>query len=118
MYGLLIGAGRNIYRGAFISSGKIDPGFAGRLRIGYHNGSDKTIILKRGDKLAYCIFIGTECGLEHVPLPKTLSQPAIGIMSKRERFLRWFTQNAYQILAIMLSTISIIMSVILAVYVK
>lgn len=118
MYGLLFGAGSNIYRGAFISSGKIDPGFSGKLRIGYHNGSDKTTILKRGDKLAYCIFIGTECGLEHTPLPNGLSQPAMGTMSRRERFRRWFTQNAYQILAIMLSTISIIVSVVLAVVVK
>jgi len=114
MYGLLFGAGSNIYRGAFISSGKIDPGFSGKLRIGYHNGSDKTTILKRGDKLAYCIFIGTECGLEHVPLPGALSQPAVGVMSKRERFQRWFTQNAYQILAITLSTISIIVSVVVS----
>lgn len=118
MYGLLFGAGSNIYKGAFISSGKIDPGFSGKLRIGYHNGSDKTTILKRGDKLAYCIFIGTECGLEHTPLLKALSQPAMETMSKRERFQRWFTQNAYQILAIMLSTISIIVSVVLAIVVR
>lgn len=118
MYGLLFGAGSNIYRGAFISSGKIDPGFSGKLRIGYHNGSDKTTVLKRGDKLAYCIFIGTESGLEHTPLANVLSQPAVGIMSKRERFQRWFLQNTYQILAIVLSTISIIVSVVLAVYVK
>lgn len=117
MYGLLFGAGSNIYRGAFISSGKIDPGFFGKLRIGYHNGSDKTIVLKKGDKLAYCIFIGTECGLEHTPISNALTQLAIGTMSRRERFQRWFTQNAYQILAVMLSTISIIVSVVLAVFV-
>ena len=118
MYGLLFGAGSNIYKGAFISSGKIDPGFSGKLRIGYHNGSDKTVILKTGDKLAYCIFIETECGLEHTPLIGILSQPAIGIMSRKERFKRWFTQNAYQIIAVVLSLISIIVSTILAIFVK
>lgn len=118
MYGLLFGAGSNIYKGAFISSGKIDPGFSGKLRIGYHNGSDKTTILKRGDKLAYCIFIGTECGLEHTPLTNALSQPAMGTMSKRERFQRWFTQNVFHILPILLSTVSIIVSIILATVVK
>lgn len=118
MYGLLFGAGSNIYKGTFISSGKIDPGFSGKLRIGYHNGSDKTVILKPGDKLAYCIFIGTECGLEHTPLPGILSQPAVGVMSLRERFKKWFTQNAYQILAVMLSTISIIVSIVLALFAK
>lgn len=118
MYGLLFGAGSNIYRGTFISSGKIDPGFSGKLRIGYHNGSDKTVILKTGDKLAYCIFIGTECGLEHTPLSGIISQPAVGVMSLRERFKRWFVQNAYQILAVMLSTISIIVSIVLALFVK
>ena len=115
VYGLLFGAGSNIYRGAFISSGKIDPGFFGKLRIGYHNGSDKTITLKRGDKLAYSIFIGTESGLEHSPIPRTLGQPAIKVMSRRERFKRWLTQNAYQILALVLSTISIIATIIIAI---
>lgn len=114
VYGLLFGAGSNIYRGAFISSGKIDPGFSGKLRIGYHNGSSKTVTIKRNDKLAYCIFIGTECGLEHTPLPMASGQPVIKAMSRRERFLRWFTQNAYQILAILLSTISIIVSIVIA----
>jgi len=118
MYGLLFGAGSNIYKGSFISNGKIDPGFSGKLRIGYHNGSNKTIILKTGDKLAYCIFIGTECGIEHIPLPNVLSQPAIGTLSKRERLQRWFVENAYQILTISLSTISIIVSIVLAVFAK
>lgn len=114
VYGLLFGAGSNIYRGAFISSGKIDPGFSGKLRVGYHNGSSKTVTIKRNDKLAYCIFIGTECGLENTPLPMPSAQPVIKAMSRRERFLRWFTQNAYQILAILLSTISIIVSIVIA----
>lgn len=118
MYGLLFGAGSNIYKGAFISSGKIDPGFSGKLRIGYHNGSEKTVVLKRGDKLAYCIFVGTECGLEHTPIPHALRQPTVGTMSRRERLKRWFCQNAYQIMAIFLSTVSIIVSVVLAIFVK
>lgn len=114
MYGLLFGAGSNIYKGTFISSGKIDPGFAGKLRIGYHNGSDKTVILKTGDKLAYCIFIGTESGLDHTPISGFLSQPAVGVMSLRERLKKWFSQNAYQIIAVVLSIISIIVSIVLA----
>lgn len=118
MYGLLFGTGSNIYKGAFISSGKIDPGFSGKLRIGFHNGSDKTTVLKPGDKLAYCIFIGTECGLMHTPLPSILNQPAVGVMSLRERLKKWFIQNAYQILAVTLSIISIVVSVVLAVFVK
>lgn len=61
VYGLLYGNGTNIYRGAFISCGKIDPLFAGKLRIGIYNGGAKKIVLKPGDKLAYAIFFQTEC---------------------------------------------------------
>ncbi len=93
MYGLLFGAGRNIYRGTFISSGKIDPGFYGRLRIGFHNGSNKPVILKPGDKLAYSVFVNTECDLETSRLPHALSQPVVVTLNKREYVKRWFSQN-------------------------
>ncbi len=111
VYGLLFGAGSNIYRGAFISSGKIDPGFSGKLRIGYHNGSDRAVILKPGDKLAYCLFIDAECDSE-LHVKSGGNQPARGIMTKGERVKKWFMQNAYQLLALAISIVSAAVSVI------
>lgn len=114
MYGLLFGAGSNIYRGTFISSGKIDPGFYGRLRIGFHNGSNKPVVLKRGDKLAYGIFVSTECDLERLRFPHALSQPAVSVLSRKERFKRWFVQNVYQLLTISISIASLVVAICVA----
>lgn len=111
IYGLLFGAGSNIYRGAFISSGKIDPGYAGKLRIGFFNGSNRTVILNSGDKLAYGIFIGTECDTNNIPFLGTGSPPAASIMGIKERIWRWFARNAYQVLAIVFAVISIIIAI-------
>lgn len=112
MYGLLFGAGSNIYRGTFISSGKIDPGFMGKLRVGFHNGSGRTVRLRRGDKLAYGIFVGAECDLEHFSFPTASMQPPVKIMTGWERFRRWWGQNIYQILTLLVAVISMIVSVV------
>lgn len=112
MYGLLFGAGSNIYRGTFISSGKIDPGFAGKLRVGFHNGSSRTVVLKRGDKLAYGIFVGAECDLEHSSFPTVSAQPPVVIMGLREKIWRWFVQNIYQILALLIAAVSMIVAIV------
>lgn len=112
MYGLLFGAGCNIYRGTFISSGKIDPGFTGRLKIGFHNGSSKTVILKRGDKLAYGVFVASESDLRFASLQKNLSPPGISVMGRWERFKRWFVRNCYQIVSVVAAMISAIAAVI------
>lgn len=47
-FGLITGKGNYIFQGCFISSGKIDPGFDGFLKIGFYNGSNKKILLKKG----------------------------------------------------------------------
>ena len=101
MYGLLFGAGSNIYKGTFISSVKIDPGFCGHLRIGIHNGSTKTIVLKPGDKLAYGIFVDTECDIEHTFLPHALTQPPISVLTIKERALRFFSQNISTVISVL-----------------
>ena len=110
-YGLLFGAGSNIYRGAFISGGKIDPGFQGKLKIGFHNGSDNTIVLKQGDKLAYCIFVIAENSLINKPFSHALTPPIV-VMTLREKLTRWLMRNSYELFAIIIAAASLITSII------
>ena len=59
-FGLITGKGNYIFQGCFISSGKIDPGFDGFLKIGFYNGSNKQILLKKGIGFASVFFINTD----------------------------------------------------------
>ena len=59
-FGLITGKGNYIFQGCFISSGKIDPGFDGFLKIGFYNGSNKKILLKKGIGFASVFFINTD----------------------------------------------------------
>jgi deoxycytidine triphosphate deaminase len=64
MFGLVTGVGRNIQRGLFVSTGKIDPGFSSRLKIGILNTNKKKQILKKGDLLCSCFFIQLESSID------------------------------------------------------
>lgn len=65
IFGLVTGKGNYIFQGCFISTGKIDPGFDGYLKIGFYNGSNKKILLKRGNAFASVFFINTEFTMSH-----------------------------------------------------
>lgn len=108
VYGILFGAGRNIYRGAFVSNGKIDPGFHGNLRIGYHNAGTETIVLKPGDKLAYAFFLTSESEIPST-VASLVSQEikAVPALSFKERFGRWLRNNIPNIF----SVVSIIIAI-------
>ena len=75
--GAVYGNGKNIYRGAFISCGKIDPLFTGKLRIRVYNGGAKKIVLKTGDKLAYAVFFQTESDILSDQLSRATEVPSI-----------------------------------------
>lgn len=93
MYGLLFGAGKNIYSGGFISCGKIDPGFSGNLRIGFHNGSSHSVILKPGDKIAYSLFLDMESEIHTRPLFTVSSSPAAVKLTRWGKFKLWVIDN-------------------------
>lgn len=109
IYGLLFGTGSNIYRGAFISSGKVDPGFSGKLKIGFHNGSDESILLHIGDKLAYCLFLNAESCLINMPFSTPVTPP-VQFLTKREKLKKWFFRNASQIITIAIALLSFLFS--------
>lgn len=110
MYGLLFGAGKNIYSGGFISSGKIDPGFSGNLRIGFHNGSSHPVTLKPGDKIAYSLFLDMESEVHTRPLFTVSSSPAAVKLTRWERFKLWFFENLS--LANLLSLCALIVAIV------
>lgn len=72
--GMLSGKGSLIFQGLFVSQGKIDPGFTGKLKVGLLNGGKSKFILKTGDPLCSCIFFRLDTHID-APDPKYLSEP-------------------------------------------
>lgn len=60
MFGVVTGIGRHIYVGGMTFPGKIDPGFSGRLRVGFYNSSKTKKLIKPGDTLCACYFLQME----------------------------------------------------------
>lgn len=58
--GAIYGIGTNIYQGGFVSSGKIDQGYMGTLKIAFFNGSKTNFTFKKDDVLASAMFYNTE----------------------------------------------------------
>jgi len=67
VFGLVTGKGLKIFEGVFISTGKINPGYIGKLKIGIYNGSKKKIIFKKNMPLCTCVFFAMESNLQ-IPL--------------------------------------------------
>ena len=72
VFGVVSGKGSWIYHGIFISSGKIDPGFSGRLRIGLHNASAQPVILEKGELICSCYFVDLITHLNDFSTPQPL----------------------------------------------
>lgn len=113
MFGFVTGVGTNIFDSGFVSSGKIDSGFNGKLKIAYYNGNNKNIIFKEGDLIACCSFWTTEYCISaqlkdyHSNLVSKVAQ-----LSLVNRFSAWFKHNWYSCLAVILSIVSIIINII------
>ena len=110
MYGVIFGAGSNIYKGVFISNGKIDPGYNGKLKIGYHNASDSIITIKRNDKLAYAIFLTSETNLDSITKASGIQAPAISTQTTKEKIIIWLKRNVYQSATVAIALASLIVS--------
>lgn len=109
VFGIIFGTGKNIFKGGFISTGKINPGFHGVLKIGYYNGSDSVIIFNRNDLLACCSFFDIETTLES-PLEKYLTEPEPEFEPNTipQKIKLWLVDNWYAVVSIILSVIAII----------
>ena len=111
VYGLIFGAGSNIYKGILISGGKIDPGFNGKLRIGYYNAGNETINLKTGDKLGYAIFFNSESDLGIFSKRPGVQAPVLPALKWNKRLKRWLKRNCYQIITICIAIASLIVAI-------
>ncbi len=106
-FGIVTGKGRLIYQGAFVSSGKIDPGFRDRLLIGIFNGSREVLNLKRGDSLCGCAFVLTETHPTNLAEHRTVAprrrekRKALG-----ERFYDWWRSEWKVVVAWTIALIS------------
>ena len=60
VFGVVTGKGKYIFKGCFLSAGKIDPGFDGCLKIGFFNGGCSSIYLKPNESFATVYFINTD----------------------------------------------------------
>ncbi|ARK11904.1 hypothetical protein A6C57_17075 [Fibrella sp. ES10-3-2-2] len=94
IFGLVIGKGHQIFQGTFISSGKINPGFNGRLNIGLYNGSRKRIHIKSGQPLCSCVFFQMESNMSS-PLKNYDGTRQINntFMTRSQRFFYWYRAN-------------------------
>lgn len=60
VFGIVTGKGKYIFKGCFLSTGKIDPGFDGCLKIGFFNGGCSSINLKPNESFATVFFLNTD----------------------------------------------------------
>jgi deoxycytidine triphosphate deaminase len=110
VFGIITGKGRHIFSGIFLSTGKIDPGFDDRLKIGIYNGGPKAITLKPGDALCTCIFLQTESSLfNKTPNNSRMIQPTQVLLSNWKLLINWVDTNKGW-LSLALSTVALIIS--------
>lgn len=109
VFGIIFGTGKNIFKGGFISTGKINPGFHGVLKIGYYNGSDSVIVFEPEDLLACCSFFDIETTLD-TPLEKYLTEPEpeFAPNSFFQKSKIWLVDNWYSLLSLIVSILAII----------
>lgn len=96
LVGILSGKGSLIFRGLFVSQGKIDPGFKGPLRVGLLNAGRASYLLKSGDPLCSCLFFRLD---SHIEMPRAQQPEApapvasIGFLTKLKlQGFEWWTK--------------------------
>lgn len=111
VFGLVTGKGNFIFQGCLISSGKIDPGFTGPLKIGFYNGSNDTIVLKTGDSFATAFFMTMEATLE-APLKEYQSSPSptTSTIGRWSKSIDWLRQHGWQIATMIVALVPSVIS--------
>lgn len=110
MIGIILGMGHNIFKGGFISPGKIDQGFEGPLKIGYFNSSKKNVRFKKGDILACVLFLETENTLEAAGPENGYSALPKYDMTKLQEFTHFLSENWVALLSIVIAIIGLIVN--------
>ncbi len=110
VFGLVTGKGLQIFQGTFISTGKINPGFCDKLKIGIYNGGKKKITLMKGSSLCTCVFFAMESNLR-TPLKAKpdSSVRAMRPIGRLKKISLWLKENK-ELLAIIISILALIAS--------
>ena len=111
-FGLVIGKGKFIFQGILISSGKVDPGFYGQLRIGIYNGGNEDVILGRGEPFCVCSFFGIDTNFGMVRRRDSIGPSTIlPSLPMRLRVSDFFKRNWGKILTILIALASLVISI-------
>jgi deoxycytidine triphosphate deaminase len=76
-FGLVTGIGKYIFWGVLVSSGKMDPGFYGQLRIGLYNGGDEAAQFRKGEPFCTVCFLDSDSSLDAARKKPDLRPPRL-----------------------------------------
>jgi dUTPase len=111
-FGLVTGKGKFIFRGVLVSSGKIDPGFCDKLRIGLYNGGHEEVVIKKDEPFCTCCFFEVESSFSVVrrrsSIGPSMILPALPV---RVRATAFFKKNWGMLFTLLIAFISLIISI-------
>ncbi len=110
--GIVVGKGKFIFRSALVSTGKIDPGFDGKLRIGFQNASAQEMTLNVGTSFCSCFFFNTES--EVINPRRNAMEPDANTQPLRmgKRWSLWWSENWKTLVPICVSMFSLVVAAI------
>lgn len=113
IFGIVTGVGKNIFSNGFVSTGRIHPGYDGKLRIAYYHGVESTNkLIKEGMIIAGCVFLTTEMTLqEKYKSSLEDTNPITDYLTRKDIIVSWIRNNWYGILSIIISLIAIIITI-------
>ncbi len=101
--GIIYGIGTNIFKGGFISAGKIDQGFSNNLKICFYNAGNQNFTFKKGDALACAIFIETEDTAQSTPTERRYDQLPVYDFKFKDRIKLFMSNNIVSIISILIA---------------
>jgi len=79
-------------KGILITPAKVEPAFAGKLKLRRFNTTHQKILMKKGEKLGSVIFFATESTKVHDTIYRTREISALP-SSRRADLIKWLTNN-------------------------
>ncbi|WP_447803660.1 dCTP deaminase domain-containing protein [Pseudomonas serbica] len=92
-YGLVLPTGSLfLSRGVLVASAKVEPAFLGRLKLRIFNTTNKSVRLRKGEKLGSVIFFSTESTHTHEIINRA-SEISIRPITIPAKFKKWSSLN-------------------------
>lgn len=108
--GLITGKGKHIWKGGFISPGKIDPGFEDNLCVAFYNAGRRTIEFAEGDPICVACFF-EHSGTKRPRKKRTIDRPP------EPRLVPWYRKYVSRVVASKetLEVLAIVLAIVLSV---